>query len=54
MEGFFSVLDPVRALLLVVFDNLGWTHFRPVRVLPKLSQCMALAQQIPALIEFDL
>jgi hypothetical protein len=43
-----------QRLLLVVLNNLGWTHFRLVRIIPKLSECPALAQEIPALVEFDL
>ena len=38
------------ALLLVVLDNSGWTYFRFVGIIPELSKCPALAQQIPALV----
>jgi hypothetical protein len=37
-------------LLLLVLDNLGWTHFRFVRIIPKLSKHPPLAQEVPALV----
>jgi hypothetical protein len=49
-----SVLSQTQSLLLVILDNLWRTNFRLVRVKADLTEGTPLAQEIPALIEFDL
>ena len=41
-------------LLLVILDNLCWTHFGLIGVFAELAQGAALAQEIPALVQLDL
>jgi hypothetical protein len=43
----------VESLLLVILDDLRWTDVRLVRITPGVAQRAALAQEIPALIQFD-
>lgn len=44
----------IALLLFVIFDNFRRAHFCVVRILPELAQGAALAQKIPALVQFDL
>ncbi len=47
-----SILDAKS--LQVVLDDVGWTGRRVVGILPGMSACLTLPQQIPALIEVHL
>jgi hypothetical protein len=48
------VLTPSQSLLLIILDNLWWANFCVARVKPDLTEGTTLAQEVPALIEFDL
>ena len=43
-----------ESLLLIILDDLRRAHFRVVRVKPDVAKSTSLAQEVPALIEFDL
>ena len=43
-----------QSLLLIILDDLRRTNFRFVRVKPDVAKGTALAQEVPALIQFDL
>lgn len=42
------------SLLFIILDNLRRANFRIVRVKPDVAKGTALAQEVPALIQFDL
>jgi hypothetical protein len=43
-----------QSLLLIILDNLRGTNFRIVRVKPDVAEGTSLAQEVPALIKFNL
>jgi hypothetical protein len=43
-----------ESLLLIILDDLGRANLRVVRVEPDISKGTPLAQEVPALIQFDL
>jgi len=43
-----------ESLLLIILDNLGRANLRVVRVEPDIAKGTPLAQEVPALIQFDL
>lgn len=43
-----------ESLLLIILDDLGRANFRFVRVKPDVTKSASLAQEVPALIQFDL
>jgi len=47
-------LTSAHSLLLIILDNLRRANFRFVRVKPDVAQCTSLAQEVPALIQFNL
>ena len=47
-------LTQPQSLLLIILDDLRRANFRFVRVKPDVAKGTALAQEVPALIQFDL
>ena len=47
-------LTSVQSLLLIILDNLRRANFRFVRVKPDVAEGTSLAQEVPALIQFNL
>ena len=43
-----------ESLLLIVLDDLGRAHFRFIRIKTDIAESTSLAQEVPALIQFDL
>ena len=48
-----SLVDD-QTLLLIILDDLRWTNFCFVRVKPDVAKSTSPAQEVPALIQFDL
>jgi len=53
LPGYRTVADIVT-LLLIIFDDLRRTNLRFVGVTPDIAKGTSLAQEVPALIQFDL
>ena len=49
-----SSIGGEESLLLIILDDLGRANFRFVRVKPDVTKSASLAQEVPALIQFDL
>ncbi len=47
-------LASAQSLLLIILDNLRLANFRIVRVKPDVAEGTSLAQEVPALIQFNL
>ncbi len=47
-------LTSAQSLLLIILDNLRRANFRFVRVKPDVAESTSLAQEVPALIQFNL
>jgi hypothetical protein len=47
-------LPPPQSLLLIILDDLRRANFRFVRIKPDVAKGTSLAQEVPALIQFDL
>jgi hypothetical protein len=47
-------LPPPQSLLLIILDHLRRANFRFVRIKPDVAKGTSLAQEVPALIQFDL
>mgnify|MGYP003519442304 CR=1 FL=1 len=50
----YRPLGDEESLLLIILDDLGRANFRFVRVKPDVTKSASLAQEVPALIQFDL
>ena len=48
------LLPSPRSLLFIILDDIRRAHFRFVRVKPDVAKGPSLAQEIPALIQFNL
>jgi hypothetical protein len=47
-------LPPPQSLLRIILDHLWWANFRFARIKPDVAKGTSLAQEVPALIQFDL
>lgn len=50
----YRPLGDEESLLLIILNDLGRANFRFVRVKPDVTKSASLAQEVPALIQFDL
>ena len=53
-RGRLSSIDDEESLLLIILDDLRRANFRFVRIKPDVTKGTSLAQEVPALIQFDL
>ena len=50
----YRVLADKESLLLIILDDLRWANFCFIRVIPDVTKSTSLAQEVPALIQFNL
>ncbi len=53
-SGRLSSIDDEESLLLIILDDLRRANFRFVRIKPDVAKGTSLAQEVPALVQFDL